>query len=457
MFNKVLIANRGEIALRVQRACREMGMKTVAVHSTADAHAMHVRLADETVCIGPPPARDSYLNVAAILSAAIVSGADAIHPGLGFLAEDPDFAATVEEHGLTFIGPTADHIRLMGNKVSAIKAARNLGIPTIPGSLGTVRDILEAETAACKIGYPVLIKAVAGGGGRGMKVARDRVELAQMLTIALTEAALWFGCGDVYLERHLAQARHIEAQIIGDGQGGMIYLGERDCSLQRSHQKVLEETPSPALTPEERERLGALAVSAMYELGYKSAGTLEFLYQDGEFFFIEMNPRLQVEHTISEMISGIDIVCEQLRIAAGAPLRYRQSDITLSGHAIESRINAESSETFVPSLGRVTEYHPPGGLGIRVDSALYQGYEVPPYYDNLISKLVIHGKNRNECLMRLRRALEEYVIGGIDTTIPLHQRLVAAADFLAGDYDIHWLERFVARRAAGCLGIGADK
>jgi len=447
MFEKVLIANRGEIALRIHRACREMGIKTVAVHSTADAAAMHVRLADESVCIGPPAARDSYLNVAAILSAAAITGADAIHPGLGFLAEDADFAAAVEEHGFTFIGPSPEHIRLMGNKVAAKDAVRRLGIPTVPGSAGGVRDVAAAEAAAATIGYPILIKAAAGGGGRGMKVAHDRNELAQMLPIAQNEAASFFGCGEVYLERHLERPRHIEIQILADGQGGIVHLGERDCSLQRSHQKVLEESPSPALNRGQRDRLGELAVEALCELGYKSLGTLEFLYQDGEFFFIEMNTRLQVEHPVTEMVSGLDLVREQLRIAAGAPLGYRQTDINLCGHAIECRINAESPDSFAPSPGRVTDYHAPGGLGVRVDSALYQGYAVPPYYDSLISKLVVHGKSRNECLMRLRRALEEYVIGGIETTIPLHQRLVGAAEFIDGDYDVHWLERFVGRPA----------
>jgi len=447
MFQKVLIANRGEIALRIHRACREMGIKTVAVHSTADVNAMNVRLADETVCIGPPAARDSYMNVAAIITAAAITGADAIHPGLGFLAEDADFAATVEEHGFSFIGPSAEHIRLMGNKVAAKEAARRLGIPTVPGSVGAVRDVAAAETEARTIGYPVLIKAAAGGGGRGMKVARNPTELARMLPIARSEAAAFFGCGEVYLERHLERPRHIEIQILGDGQGGIVHLGERDCSLQRSHQKVLEETPSPALNGEERERLTGLAVVALRDLGYKGAGTLEFLYQDGEFFFIEMNTRLQVEHPITEMISGIDIVREQIRIAAGAPLGYRQPDISFCGHAIECRINAENPETFLPCPGRVTDYHAPGGLGVRVDSALYHGYEVPPYYDSLISKLIVHGKSRNECLMRLRRALEEYVIGGIETTIPLHQRLAAAGAFIDGDYDVHWLERFVGDRA----------
>ncbi len=445
MFDKVLIANRGEIALRIHRACRELGVKTVAVHSTADASAMHVRLADETVCIGPPPSRDSYLNRAAILSAATITGADAIHPGLGFLAEDADFAAAVEDHGLVFIGPAPEHIRLMGDKVAAKAAAARLGIPTVPGSAGAVREPAAAEAEALEIGYPVLIKAAAGGGGRGLKVARDRAELFRQLPIAQREATAFFGRGEVYLERYLERPRHIEMQILGDGQGGVVHLGERDCSLQRAHQKVLEETPSPSLTAGERDRLGAVAVAAMRELGYKSAGTLEFLYQDGEFFFIEMNTRLQVEHPVSEMVSGIDIVREQLRIAAGEPLGYRQAEIRLSGHAIECRVNAEHPQSFRPSPGRVTDYHPPGGLGVRVDSALYQGYVVPPYYDSLVAKLIVHGKSRGECLMRMRRALEEYVIGGIETTIPLHRRLMEAAPFIAGDYDIHWLERFVGQ------------
>jgi acetyl-CoA carboxylase biotin carboxylase subunit len=444
MFEKVLIANRGEIALRIHRACREMGIKTVAVHSTADARAMNVRLADETVCIGPPPARDSYLNVAAILSAAAITGADAIHPGLGFLSENADFAEAVAEHGFTFIGPSSDHIRLMGDKVAAKETARRLGIPTVPGSPGAVASLAEAEAAAAAIGYPVLIKAAAGGGGRGMKIVRHRGELAHMLPIAQSEAAAFFGSSAVYLERWLEHPRHIEIQILGDGNGGIVHLGERDCSLQRMHQKMLEETPSPGLAPEQRARLYAFAVAAMRELGYKSAGTLEFLYENGEFYFIEMNTRLQVEHPISEMVSGIDVVREQLRLAAGAPLGYRQDEIKLSGHAVECRITAENPKSFLPSPGRVTDYHAPGGLGVRVDSALYQGYEVPPFYDSLISKLVIHGRSRGECLMRLRRALEEYVIGGIETTIPLFQRLVDAVPFRDGGYDIHWLERFVA-------------
>jgi acetyl-CoA carboxylase biotin carboxylase subunit len=446
MFEKVLIANRGEIALRIHRACREMGIRTVAVHSTADDTAMHVRLADESVCIGPPPARDSYLNIPAILSAAAITGADAIHPGLGFLAESADFAAMVEEHGFTFIGPSAEHIRLMGDKVAAKRAAVELGMPVVPGSEGGVADVAAAADWAARIGYPVLVKAAGGGGGRGMRVASDLEALKSAVPAAQGEARAFFGNGEVYLERYLAKPRHIEVQILADGQGGVIHLGERDCSLQRKHQKVLEETPSPALNAAEREQLLGIATGAMRKLGYKSAGTLEFLYHEGAFFFIEMNTRLQVEHPISEMVSGIDIVREQIRVAAGAPLGYRQADVKLAGHAIECRINAENPENFAPSPGCITSYHVPGGLGVRVDSALYQGYTVPPQYDSLVAKLIVHGSSRNECLMRLRRALEEYVIAGIETTIPLHQRLVATPAFIDGDYDIDWLERFLARR-----------
>jgi acetyl-CoA carboxylase biotin carboxylase subunit len=445
MFDKVLIANRGEIALRILRACREAGIKTVAVHSTADAQAMNVRLADESVCIGPPPARASYLNVAAIISAAAITGADAIHPGIGFLSENADFAEAVEEHGFTFIGPTPEHIRLMGDKVRAKEAARQLGIPTVPGSQEAVADLAAAEAAAQAVGYPVLLKASAGGGGRGMKLARDPAELAQMLPLAQAEAKAAFANDAVYLERYLERPRHIEVQLLGDGRGGVIHLGERDCSLQRSHQKLVEETPSPALGALERRRLHGIAVGALEQLGYRGAGTLEFLYQDGEFYFIEMNTRLQVEHTISEMVSGLDIVREQLRVAAGLPLSRRQSDIRLSGHAIECRINAESPDDFRPSPGRISEYHAPGGFGVRVDSAAFQGYEVPPYYDSLVAKLAVHGDNREECLMRLSRALDEYVVGGIDTTLPLHQRIVRDESFRRGEYDIHWLDRFLGR------------
>jgi acetyl-CoA carboxylase, biotin carboxylase subunit len=446
MFEKVLIANRGEIALRIHRACREMGIRTVAVHSTADNNAMHVRLADESVCIGPPRARDSYLNIPAILSAAAITGADAIHPGLGFLSENANFAAMVEEHGFTFIGPTPDHIRLMGDKVAAKRAARELGIPVLPGSEAGVADVAAAQAEALKIGYPVLVKAAGGGGGRGMRIARDAEELKGAVPAAQAEAKAFFANPEVYLERFLDHPRHIEVQILADGQGGVIHLGERDCSLQRKHQKLLEETPSPALNVAERQSLSRVATEAMRKLGYKSAGTIEFLYENGEFFFIEMNTRLQVEHAISEMVSGIDLVREQIRIAAGASLGYRQDDIELRGHAIECRINAENPVTFAPSPGPITGYHAPGGLGVRVDSALYQGYTVPPNYDSLVAKLIVHGTTRNECLMRLRRALEEYVIVGIDTTIPLHQDLVAAPDFINGAYDVHWLETFVARQ-----------
>ncbi|MBX6367650.1 MAG: acetyl-CoA carboxylase biotin carboxylase subunit [Rhodospirillales bacterium] len=445
MFEKVLIANRGEIALRIHRACREMGIKTVAVHSTADETAMHVRLADESVCIGPPPARDSYLNMPAILSAAAITGADAIHPGLGFLAENARFAAMVEEHGIAWIGPTPQHIEMMGDKVVAKRTAAELGIPVVPGSAGAVSDVAEAEAEARRIGWPVLIKAAGGGGGRGMKVARNKEELARLLPMAQAEAKAFFGNAEVYLERYLDRPRHIEVQVLGDSHGNVVHLGERDCSLQRSHQKLLEEAPSPVLDAATRAELGKIAVGAMKKLGYRSAGTIEFLYQDGEFFFIEMNTRVQVEHPVTEAVTGIDIVREQIRIAAGAPLSFNQEDVRINGHAIEARINAEHPETFHPSPGKVTEYHAPGGLGVRIDSALYQGYTVPPHYDSLVSKLIVHGSDREECLMRLRRALEEYVIGGISTTIPLHQRLAAAPEFITGDYDIHWLEAFVGR------------
>ncbi|HVO17241.1 MAG TPA: acetyl-CoA carboxylase biotin carboxylase subunit [Alphaproteobacteria bacterium] len=443
MFEKVLIANRGEIALRIHRACREMGIHTVAVHSTADADAMHVRLADESVCIGPPPARDSYLNIPAIVSAATITGADAIHPGYGFLSENANFAAIVEEHGLVFIGPSPEHIRMMGDKVQAKATMKELGVPVVPGSDGPVASAADVGDLAQRIGYPVLIKAAAGGGGRGMKVAQAPDQLADQLRIARQEAKANFGDDAVYLEKYLGAPRHIELQILADGQGNVIHLGERDCSLQRRHQKLLEEAPSPALNAATREKLGRIGTDALKKLGYRNAGTIEFLYENGEFYFIEMNTRVQVEHPVTEMVSGFDIVREQIRIAAGAPLSIRQQDVTLSGHAIECRINAENPDSFAPSPGRVTEYHPPGGLGVRVDSALYSGYRVPPHYDSLVAKLIVHGNTRNECLMRLRRALEEYVIGGIDTTIPLHRRIIADRDFLNGDYDIRWLEKFV--------------
>ncbi|MCW5772637.1 MAG: acetyl-CoA carboxylase biotin carboxylase subunit [Rhodospirillaceae bacterium] len=445
MFDKVLIANRGEIALRIHRACREMGIKTVAVHSTADADAMHVRLADESVCIGPPAARDSYLNMPAIVSAAIITGADAIHPGYGFLSENAKFAELVEEHGLTFIGPSPDHIRMMGDKVAAKKAMRSLNVPCVPGTDDAVTDLDEARRIAEEIGYPVLIKAAGGGGGKGMKVANDAAEFAEMMSLAKREAQANFGNDVVYMEKYLSHPRHIELQILADTHGNVVHLGERDCSLQRRHQKVLEEAPSPALNAKERQRLGEIGCSAIKKLGYRNAGTLEFLYQDGEFYFIEMNTRLQVEHPVTEGISGIDIVREMIRIASGAPLSFRQEDVKINGHAIECRINAENPWTFKPSPGTVTEYHAPGGLGVRVDSALYANYRVPPHYDSLVAKLIVHGGTRNECLMRLRRALEEFVIGGIETTIPLHARLVAEPDFINGAYDIRWLERFAKR------------
>jgi acetyl-CoA carboxylase biotin carboxylase subunit len=443
MFEKVLIANRGEIALRIHRACREMGIRTVAVHSTADADAMHVRLADESVCIGPAPSRDSYLNMPAIISAATITGADAIHPGIGFLSENAKFAAMVEEHGFTFIGPSPEHLSLMGDKVQAKDAAIRFGIPVVPGSAGAVADEAEARRIAEEAGYPVLIKAAAGGGGKGMKVANNAGELSQAFSMARTEAKAAFGDDTVYMEKYLSHPRHIEIQILADNHGNVVHLGERDCSLQRRHQKLLEEAPSPALNAAQRQKIGKIATDAMTQMGYRSVGTIEFLFQDGEFFFIEMNTRLQVEHPVTEMITGIDLVREQIRVASGAPLGFTQDDVQISGHAIECRINAEDPDTFVPSPGRITDFHAPGGLGVRFDSALYSGYRVPPHYDSLIAKLIVHGRSRNEALMRTRRALEETVILGVKTSIPVHQRLIQAADFINGDYDIRWLEKFV--------------
>ncbi len=445
MFQKILIANRGEIALRIQRACRELGIHSVAVHSTADAEAMHVRLADESVCIGPPPARDSYLNIPAILSAALVTGAEAIHPGYGFLSENAGFAEMVEAHGLTFIGPSSAHIRMMGDKIAAKEAMAKLGVPLVPGSDGVVSDMAKARDVAARVGYPVLIKASAGGGGRGMKVARSPDELEDAFRIARTEARAAFGNDAVYMEKYLDHPRHIELQILADSHGNVVHFGERDCSLQRRHQKLLEEAGSPALTTAGRDRLGATATAALQKLGYRNAGTLEFLYQDGQFAFIEMNTRLQVEHPITEMVCGIDLVREQIRIAAGAALGYGQSDITFTGHAIECRINAEDPATFMPTPGRVTAFHAPGGLGVRIDSALYAGYFVPPYYDSLVAKLIVHAPTRADAINRMRRALDEFAVVGIQTTIPLHQRIVDDAEFQRGDYTIHWLERFVAR------------
>ncbi len=445
MFDKVLIANRGEIALRIQRACREMGIRTVAVHSTADEDAMHVRLADEAVCIGPPAAKDSYLNVSAILSAATISNADAIHPGYGFLSENAEFAQMVEEHDFVFIGPSPEHIRLMGDKIAAKDAVMKAGIPVVPGSEGGVEEVADAKRIAKEIGYPVIIKASAGGGGRGMKVAESEKDIEIAFTTARSEAGSVFGNPEVYIEKFLTRPRHIEIQVLADNHGNVVHLGERDCSLQRRHQKVLEEAPSPALNKDERDEIGQIAAAAVQKIGYRSAGTIEFLYEDGKFYFIEMNTRLQVEHPVTEMITGIDLVREMVRIANGAPLGYKQDDINFSGHAIECRINAEDPETFMPCPGKVGIYHAPGGLGVRVDSGLYSGYSVPPHYDSMIAKLIVHGTNRNECLMRLRRALSEYVIDGLKTTIPLHQRLAVDADIINGDYDIHWLEKFMER------------
>jgi acetyl-CoA carboxylase biotin carboxylase subunit len=445
MFQKILIANRGEIALRIQRACRELGIPSVAVHSTADADAMHVRLADESVCIGPPAAKDSYLNIPAILSAALVTGAEAIHPGYGFLAENARFAEMVEAHGLIFIGPSPAHIRMMGDKIEARRAIAKLGVPLVPGSDGAVPDLAKARDIAGQIGYPVVIKATAGGGGRGMKVARDAASLDEAFQVARTEARAGFGNDAVYIEKYLDHPRHIELQVLADGHGNVVHFGERDCSLQRRHQKVLEEAGSPALSTGARDRLGATATTALATLGYRNAGTLEFLYQDGQFSFIEMNTRLQVEHPVTEMVCGIDLVREQIRIAAGAALGYAQDDIRFSGHAIECRITAEDPTSFMPTPGRVTAFHAPGGLGVRVDSALYAGYVVPPYYDSLVAKLIVHAPTRADAISRLRRALDEFAVVGIQTTIPLHQRIVEDAAFQRGDYTIHWLERFVAR------------
>ncbi len=446
MFEKILIANRGEIALRVHRACREMGIHTVAVHSTADSDAMHVRLADESVCIGPAASAQSYLNMTAILSAATITGVDAIHPGIGFLSENAKFAEMVEDHGFVFIGPTPEHIRMMGDKITARSVAAELGLPVVPGSDGEVENDVEAMKVADEIGYPVLIKATTGGGGKGMQVAHNADEMAKKLSLCRAEAKAAFGNDAVYIEKYLGQPRHIEVQVLGDGLGAVVHLGERDCSLQRRHQKVLEEAPSPALNAESRARIGELVTGALSKINYRSAGTIEFLYEDGEFYFIEMNTRLQVEHPISEMVCDMDLVREQLRVATGAPLGYGQDAVAINGHAIECRINAEHPKTFLPSPGRITDYHAPGGLGVRVDSAIYSGYVVPPYYDSLIAKLIVHGTTRNECLMRLRRALEEFVIGGVETTIPVHQGLIAEPDFLNGDYDIHWLEKWISHR-----------
>jgi acetyl-CoA carboxylase biotin carboxylase subunit len=451
MIRKILIANRGEIALRIHRAAHDMGIKTVAVHSTADADAMHVRLADEAICIGPPSATDSYLNIPNIISAAEIAQADAIHPGYGFLSENARFADIVEEHNIIWIGPDPEHIRTMGDKVQAKRTAASIGLPLVPGSDGAVADAAEGVKVADAIGYPVLIKAASGGGGRGMKVVSDAGSLAHLMAQAKAEAKAAFGDDTVYIEKYLSEPRHIEFQVFGDGQGGAVHLGERDCSLQRRHQKVLEEAPSPALTPAVRAEMGEVVRAAVARLKYRGAGTMEFLYEDGKFYFIEMNTRLQVEHPVTEAITGMDLVREQIRIASGLPLSVTQDQIRFAGHAIECRINAEDPATFAPSPGRVTDYHAPGGPGVRVDSALYAGYRIPPHYDSLIAKLIVFGDDREQCRLRLKRALEEFVITGVKTTIPLHQALLDDPDFIAGDYSIKWLERWLAARAAAQL------
>ena len=444
MFDKILIANRGEIALRVIRACREMGIQSVAVHSTADADAMHVRMADEAICIGPAPSVDSYLHMAAIISACEITGAQAIHPGYGFLSENANFVQMVEDHDLTFIGPRAEHIRQMGDKITAKDTAKALGIPVVPGSAGGVPDIETAKKTAGDMGYPVIIKATAGGGGRGMKVAKSEAELEIAFRTARSEAKAAFGNDEVYIEKYLQKPRHIEIQVFGDGKGGAVHLGERDCSLQRRHQKVLEEAPGPVITQEQRDRIGGICANAIGKMQYSGAGTIEFLFEDGEFYFIEMNTRLQVEHPVTEAIFGVDLVREQIMVAAGNRLSFRQEDLTIRGHAIEVRLNAEKLPNFTPSPGRVNTFHAPGGLGVRMDSALYSGYRIPPYYDSLIGKLIVHGRDRPEALARLKRALGELIIDGIDTTVPLFDALLDNPDVLAGRYDIHWLEKFLA-------------
>jgi acetyl-CoA carboxylase biotin carboxylase subunit len=445
-IRKLLIANRGEIALRIHRACHEMGIKTVAVHSTADADAMHVRLADEAICIGPPAAADSYLNIPNIISAAEISGADAIHPGYGFLSENAKFAEIVELHNLIFVGPKPEHIRIMGDKVEAKRTAGALGLPLVPGSDGAVHDVEEAKALAESIGYPVIIKAASGGGGRGMKVCQAADQLETLIAQAGTEAKAAFGDATVYMEKYLGNPRHIEFQVFGDGEGQAIHLGERDCSLQRRHQKVLEEAPSPVITPEERDRMGGIVAKAMADMGYRGAGTIEFLWENGEFYFIEMNTRLQVEHPVTEAITGLDLVREQIRIAEGHSLTLRQEDVVFRGHAIECRINAEDPRTFTPSPGLVKQYHAPGGMHVRVDSGLYAGYKVPPYYDSMIAKLIVYGTTREGALRRLRRALEEFVIEGMKTTIPLHQALLDDPEFREGTYTIKWLEEWLAKQ-----------
>ena len=444
MFDKILIANRGEIALRVLRACKELGIATVAVHSTADEDAMHVRLADESVCIGPPAAKDSYLNIPSLLAACEITGADAVHPGYGFLSENARFAEILAEHNVHFIGPRPEHIRLMGDKIAAKRTARELGIPVVPGSDGDVGSEIEAYSMARHVGYPLMLKAAAGGGGRGMRVVTEESELATAILSARAEAKSAFGDDTLYVEKYLSRPRHIEIQVLGDGKGGAIHLGERDCSLQRRHQKVWEEGPSPALNTAARDEIGETVARAMRQIKYLGVGTVEFLHEDGKFYFIEMNTRIQVEHPVTEMITDIDLILEQIRVAAGGELELTQKDIKFDGHAIECRINAENPVSFRPSPGKIVHYHPPGGLGVRVDSAVYHGYTIPPYYDSLVGKLIVHGKTRSECLMRLKRALDEFVIDGIETTLPLFRALARDKDIIDGDYHIHWLEDFLA-------------
>ncbi|HPD83003.1 MAG: acetyl-CoA carboxylase biotin carboxylase subunit [Alphaproteobacteria bacterium] len=446
MFKKVLIANRGEIALRIIRACREMGIQSVAVHSTADANSMAVRLADESVCIGPPAGKDSYLNIPSILTAATVTGADAIHPGYGFLSENAQFARMVEEHGFTFIGPKPEHIESMGDKVTAKKTVMALGLPVVPGSPGAVESIEQGLEICEEAGFPVLIKAASGGGGKGMQVVRKAEDFAEAFTTARREAAANFGDDTVYIEKYLEKPRHIEIQIFGDTHGNAIHLGERDCSIQRRHQKLVEEAPSPALSDKERNAIGSLAADVIRKMGYRGAGTIEFLYEKGEFFFMEMNTRIQVEHPVTEMITGIDLIAEQIKVAAGLPLTIKKENIRLRGHAIEVRINAEDPNTFIPSPGKITQFHAPGGLGVRFDSAIYGGYSIPPYYDSMVGKLIVHGRDREEAIKRMRRAIVETVIDGIKTTLPLHQWIFSEEDFVTGKYNIHWLEKKLAEK-----------
>ena len=448
MFEKILIANRGEIALRVIRACREMGIRCVAVHSTADSDAMHVRMADESVCIGPPPSSDSYLSIPAIISACEISGAQAIHPGYGFLSENAKFVQILEDHGLTFIGPTAEHIRIMGDKITAKDTMKALGVPCVPGSDGGVSTLEQAKKIGNEIGYPVIIKATAGGGGRGMKVAKSASEMEQAFMTARAEGKAAFGNDEVYIEKYLTTPRHIEIQVFGDGKGQAVHLGERDCSLQRRHQKVFEEAPGPSISEKQRSAIGKVCADAVAKINYIGAGTIEFLYENDEFYFIEMNTRLQVEHPVTEAIFGVDLVRAQIRVAAGESMSFAQKDIQINGHAIEVRINAEKLPNFAPCPGRISAYHAPGGLGVRMDSALYNGYSIPPYYDSLIGKLIVHGRNRDEALARLRRALSELIIDGIDTTIPLFDVLLSEEDIHSGSYNIHWLEHWLERQTS---------